>query len=68
MKTHTNTFDRFKIYQLRGRGIGWNPTLQEWELYEMDSDGGIQDLLDRTPSRKIAKDWLHSAPLDGTSR
>ncbi len=55
MKTKKSGHDRHNIYQVGARGFGYNPTLREWELYEMDEDGSIQDLCDRVKTRREAE-------------
>lgn len=45
------------IYQFGARGFAYNPSLREWELYEMDPDGSIQDLCDRVKTRREAEGW-----------
>lgn len=58
----SKSFDgRLNIYQVGERGFGYNPTLREWELYEMDKDGSIQDLRDRVKTRLEAERWACAA-------
>lgn len=50
------SFDgRCWIYQFGERGFAYNPSLREWELYDMDPDGSIQDLRDRVKTRREAE-------------
>ena len=57
MKKTKSAYDRHYIYQVGSRGYGYNPNLREWELYEMDSDGSIQDLVNRVKTLAEAKEW-----------
>jgi hypothetical protein len=59
MKTTKNNIDGLNLYQIGGRGISYNRNLREWELYDMDEDGSIQDLHDRTKHREHAEEWLN---------
>jgi hypothetical protein len=45
---------RFNMYRLRFAGYAWNPTLREWEVFVLDEDGTIQDLIDRYRCRSDA--------------
>jgi len=54
-----NNIDGCNIYQIGERGYGYNRSLREWELYEMGSDGSIQDLNDRVKTRSEAERWAN---------
>lgn len=49
--------DNLNIYQIGERGFGYNRSLREWELYDMDADGSIQDLRGRVTTRAEAEEW-----------
>ena len=55
--TSKASFGRLNIYRIGDRGFAYNPSLREWELYDMDSDGSIQDLRDRVKTRAEAELW-----------
>ena len=38
---------RFNMYRLKRSAFAYNPTLREWEVFETDDDGSIQDLFCR---------------------
>lgn len=57
MKKTKNNIDGCNIYQIGARGFGYNRLLREWELYEMDEDGSIQDMCDRVKTRTEAEAW-----------
>ena len=61
MKKTKNQIDGCNIYQIGLRGFGYNRSLREWELYEMDDDGSIQDLCGRVDTRGEAEAWAQAA-------
>ena len=49
---------KFPIYWHGSSGFAYNPSLREWELYDMAEDGSIQDLRARVKHRGQAILWL----------
>jgi hypothetical protein len=45
---------RYNMYRLTGSAFAYNPDLREWEVFETDADGSIQDLHGRYQSRADA--------------
>ena len=60
MKITKNNIDGCNLYQVGARGYGYNRALREWELYDMDDDGSIQDLHDRVKTRGDAERWANA--------
>jgi len=43
------------MYNLHGAAYAWNPDLKEWEVFETDEDGAVQDLSERFKTRPEAE-------------
>lgn len=59
---------RYNMYRLPGAGYAYNPDLKEWEVFELDEDGSIQDLSDRCHSKAEAHDYAERLSKGTTSK